>query len=110
MLDELRREDPAERAVLEAFEIRDSVRVLDVEPLTAGVGDHVRVEIDASRLDAALSEQLEKLAAAAPKVEHRRRVAEVVRVGALALADAVGGAPHAALEGEVVGDARRRGG
>ena len=84
--------------------------MLDLEPLAAGVGDHVRVEIDTPRLDPRLAEQGEKLAPAATDVEHGRRVAEVVHVGALTLADALRGAPHPALEGEVIGDARRRGG
>ena len=91
VLDELRREDPAERAVIEAMEILDCVRVLDLEPFAARVGDHIGVEVDASRLDPRLTEQREELTAATAQVQHGRRVAEVVDVGALALADALGG-------------------
>ena len=35
VLDDLRREDPAERAVLEAFEVLDRARLLDFEALAA---------------------------------------------------------------------------
>ena len=60
------------------------------------------------RLDARLGEQRQELAAPTADVEHRRRVAEVVDVLALAIADQLPRAAHPALEGEVVEGLRRR--
>src|SRR5439155_5166329 len=91
-LDELGGEDPAERALLDSLQVGERIRLLDLEALAAGVGDHVRVCIDAARLDSRVAEQAEELAAAAADVEHGRRIQEVLHVRALALAD-VGGLP-----------------
>ena len=108
MLDELRREDPAQRPLVEALQIRERIAFLNVEALAAAEGGHVRVEVDAPGLDARLGEQRQELAAPTADVEHRSRVAEVVDVRALAIADQLPRAAHAALEGEVVEGLRRR--
>ena len=84
--------------------MRERVRLLDVEALAAAVGDHVRVDVHAARLDAGLAQQPEELAAAAADVEHGRGVAKVVDVGPLPVADALRRPAHPTLEGEVVGD------
>ena len=89
--------------------MREQVGLLDVEALAARVGGHVGVRVDAARLHARVAEEREQLAAAAADVEHGRVVAQVVEIGALALAHELGRAAHAALEGEVVGQ-RSRGG
>ena len=65
MLDHLRREDAAERAVVEAFEVLDRVGLLDIQALATSVGDHVGVEVDPARLDPGLAQEAEELAAAA---------------------------------------------
>ncbi len=52
--------------------------MLDLEPLAARIGDHVRVEVDAARLDAGLAQQHEELPASATEVEHRGRLSEVI--------------------------------
>ena len=109
MLDDLAHEDPAERTVRGAAEVLDEVGLLDVEALAACVRRHVRVRVDAARLDAGLAQQAEQLAAAAADVEDGRRSAEVIEVATLALADRVGAATHPALEGEVIRDRSRRG-
>ena len=108
VLDDLRGEDAAERAVLERLEMRDQIRLLDVEPLAARVGDHVAVGVHSARLDSGLAQQREELAAAAAAVQDRGLRQEVRDIGALAAADLGGRAAHPALEGEVVG--QRRGG
>ena len=95
---------PAERAVFESLEVRQGIRLLDVEPLPSGVGDHVRVGIDPAGFDAGFAQQRQELAAAAADVEHRRRVAEVVHVYALPLANGRRRAAHPRLEREVVRD------
>src|SRR4029079_5281714 len=97
MLDHLTHEDCAERPVGGATEILDEVGLLDVEALAACVRRHVRVGVDAARLDAGFAEQAEKLAASAADVEDGRCSAEVIEVTALALADRVSAAPHPAL-------------
>ena len=108
VLDDLAREDRAEASVRLRLEVREQVRLLDVEPFAARVGDHVAVGVDPARLDPGVAEQRDELAAAAADVEHRRVVAQVVDVRTLALAHELGRAAHAALEGEVVGERRRR--
>ena len=72
VLDDLPGEDPAERAVVERLEVRERVRLLDVEALAARVGDHVGVGVDTARLDAGVAEEPEQLAAPAADVEHGR--------------------------------------
>ena len=107
MLDDLRREDTAERAVLKGLEVGNGIRLLDVEPLTGGVRDHVRVGVDPPGLDTGLAQQREELAAPAADVEHGTGVAEVLDVRTLTVADGGGGAAHPRLECEVVGQGSR---
>ena len=106
VLHDLAHEDAAEGTVLEAVQVFDKVSLLDVEAFAAGVRDHVRVGVDAPRLDARLAQQHQQLAATAADVEDRCGVAEVLHVGPLPLADSLDAAAHAALEGEVIGQSR----
>src|SRR5262249_1791760 len=111
-LDELSAEDSSERPVRLGLQVADGISLLDVEALALREGDHVRVGVDATRVDARLAEQPEQLPAAAAEVEHGRRVPQVLDVHALAPADGRGRAAHPGLEGEVVanrGSRRLRG-
>ena len=76
VLDDLAGEDGAEACVFERLEVREQVGLLDVEALTACEGDHVRVAVDAARLDARVAQEREQLAPPAADVEHGRAVAE----------------------------------
>src|SRR5207302_6509153 len=87
MLHDLAREDAAQRAVLRALEVGEQVGLLDRKTLSAGESDHVRVGVHTTGLDPGLTKQPDELAAAAADVEHRRGLAEVLDVRALALAD-----------------------
>ena len=83
MLDDLRREDAAERAVRQRREIADGVSLGHVEPAGAAAFGHLVIEIDAARRNAARAEEVEKFAAAAADIEHvgrcRRRAARTIR-------------------------------
>ena len=83
MLDDLRREDTAERAVRNRLEICEPFRLLDGDTLTARQRNHVHVGVDPARLDARIPQKREELAAPAADVEDRRGVAEVFDVDAL---------------------------
>src|SRR5205807_3700388 len=100
MLHDLAREDAAQRAVLRALEVCEQVGLLHRKTLSAGESDHVRVGVHPTGIDPGLTEQSDELAAAAADVEHRLGLAEVLDVGALALANLVGAAAHPSLEGE----------
>src|SRR5436190_15556025 len=67
VLHELRGEDAAQGAVLQALEVRESVGLLHVEPLAARERDHVGVGVDAAGVDAGGAQKLEELAAPAPR-------------------------------------------
>ena len=73
------------------------------QALAAAVGDHVRVDVHAARLDAGLSQKPEELAPAAADVEHRAGVSKVVHVRPLPVANALRRPAHPTLVGEVVG-------
>ena len=104
MLHDLRREDPAQRAVLETVQMLDRPGLLDLQALAAAVGDHVPVDVDPARLHACLAEEPEELAATAADIEHGRGVTKLVDVGPLAVANALRRPAHPALVGEVVGE------
>ena len=108
VFDDLAREDRAEASVRLRLEVSEQVRLLDVEPFAARVGDHVAVGVDSARLHAGVAEQRDELPAAAADVEHGRVAAKIVDVGTLPLAHELGRAAHAALEGEVVREGRGR--
>ena len=109
VLDDLTGEDAAERRVQNAVEVLEEVGLMDVEAFAASERDHVRVRIDAGRLDAGGMEQREQLASSAADVEHGCRVAKVVDVRLLPPAHVAGRAAYATLEREVVAKCFLRG-
>ena len=84
VLDDLHGDQPAERAVRQRLEVRERVALARVEAARPAGLDHLVVDVEAVRADAALGEQRQELAAAAPEVEHVRRAREQLDVLAAA--------------------------
>ncbi len=109
VLDDLTREDAAERLLRETVEVLEEVGLLDVEPFAARERDHVRVGVDPARLDAGVAKQRKQLASPAADVEHGSGVAKVVDMRVLPLPHVARRSSHPALEREVVGERRLAG-
>src|SRR5438093_125005 len=109
VLDELRTENAAERAVRDFFQMRESVRLDDLEALLPAEQRHVPVEVYAPGLDACLGQELEEFASAAADVQDRLLALEVLQISALAILDLGLGASESILEARVVELAFRKG-
>ena len=102
MLDELRGEDPSERALRQAVQVGERVSLFHLEAFRPAERDHVRIEVDAPRFDARFAEEGQELAASAANVEDGRRIAKLLDVLPLAIHDHGARPAHPALEREVV--------
>jgi hypothetical protein len=102
VLDDLRREQAADRRVGLAFEIPDEIPFGDVEPPRAADFDHLVIEIQPAPGDPFRLQQVEELAAPAADVEHVLRALEVRQVSREPLADGVLRAAELILEPDVL--------
>ena len=103
VLDDLNRDQAAQRAVRLGVEPREGVGAVRAQAARAAGADHLVVDVDAAGVDAVLAKQVQQLAAAAPDVDHvarRRRTA--ARYGQQALADLLARAAEPILEADVL--------
>src|SRR5258707_5363326 len=112
MLDHLGAENAAQRAIGQVAHIVEQVGTFRVESLSAAERDGLLAQVDPARLDTGVAHHLEKFAATAAYVEHRRALPKALQIELDVLPDVVLGTAEALSEPRIVecgcGAGRRR--
>src|SRR3990170_2654931 len=98
MLDHLGAEDPAQGIIWEPGEVGKRFGLLHLKSSLSAGPYHLPVQVNASRLDSGLSQELKKFSTAAPDIQHRLQ-GEIGEVDPLSLLDLLPASSMEVLEG-----------